>query len=484
MHDKIKPLFYFLMILSLIFIIACTPENNLDITQFDNHSDKLMACNLKLEEFSSIGDKEKAIEQIEKCKEVANSAIIDINRLSRDYSSEELEAARLDYEIQKSFLSVSQIYIETKEVDDPDEETAKQIKETLSTLNEALYKLYKLKKDYSETDYYNRYYPSGIQAIIDEKIKLNNELNQKANAYYDKKYGWFAKYFLLIDPADPTIVETTDSVLEPIRDEDKRKNAIYEFVVDKVEYKYDPNWKADWAQLPVVTLLKEEGDCEDMSILFVSMLSYAGIKNVELCTADVDGDMKYDHIHALIDDAVWDPTYKSKDKTASSDASEWQKKCFSVNEILKNPERATILECEEGYKQTFVKDEGYKCLEVCGTGICQEDKFCCVESVCCDKDNECCEGLCYYPCDEGTVRGDDCKCYNLCGGEICSNSQTCCSGQCLDKNDDRDYILGADCNYHEPCGSPNTYCVTGECCNGQCVTCPEGTSLGDDCLCY
>jgi hypothetical protein len=43
------------------------------------------------------------------------------------------------------------------------------------------------------------------------------------------------------------------------------------------------------------------------------------------------------------------------------------------------------------------------------------------------------------------------------------------------------YILGSDCNCHEPCGS--SYCTSGTCCNDRCLSCSSGY-LGTDCTCH
>ncbi len=46
------------------------------------------------------------------------------------------------------------------------------------------------------------------------------------------------------------------------------------------------------------------------------------------------------------------------------------------------------------------------------------------------------------------------------------------------------YVLGEDNLCHVTCGNSETYCKTGQCFNGQCVTCPSGYYLGIDGRCY
>lgn len=46
------------------------------------------------------------------------------------------------------------------------------------------------------------------------------------------------------------------------------------------------------------------------------------------------------------------------------------------------------------------------------------------------------------------------------------------------------YTKGDDGLCHEVCGSSNTYCTSGSCCNGECLSCQEGSYLAIDCKCY
>lgn len=68
----------------------------------------------------------------------------------------------------------------------------------------------------------------------------------------------------------------------------------------------------------------------------------------------------------------------------------------------------------------------------------------------------------FKSCDNGFVLGNDNECHKSCGVG---------------------YVLGQDYECHRECGE-GYYCLEGgECCGGQCFKCPEGSSLGSDCMC-
>ena len=172
--------------------------------------------------------------------------------------------------------------------------------------------------------------------------------------------------------------------------------------------------------------------------------------------------------------------------------------------------------CGEGF--TYVS--GY-CYEECGDGYCLDGQCCGGECLACDygyylaSDCQCYleEDLCgtgYYlgpdgqcypegdSCDPGYVDGGDGYCYPACGSGYCTSGQ-CCGGECIAcpsgtylANDCQcyyedpcggGYIYGEDGYCHPPCGY-NTYCISGQCCGGQCIICPGGTYLASDCQCW
>jgi len=70
------------------------------------------------------------------------------------------------------------------------------------------------------------------------------------------------------------------------------------FVQDAIAYRADPP-TVEWPLYPLETLVDRAGDCEDTSILYVSLLRARGIP-CKLAFVDTDGDRMPDHVLALV----------------------------------------------------------------------------------------------------------------------------------------------------------------------------------------
>ena len=143
------------------------------------------------------------------------------------------------------------------------------------------------------------------------------------------------------------------------------------------------------------------------------------------------------------------------------------------------------------------------CHPECGSGhYCTGGQCCGGDCISCNSGSYLgtdCECHSESPCDPGYVLGNDDMCHPECGsGHYCTGGQ-CCGGDCISCNSgfylgtdcechseytcDPGYILGNDNMCHRECGY-NTYCISGQCCGGECISCPGGTYLAVDCQCY
>ena len=387
---------FLLIILTIIFLTTGFTAEETIWEKFDNYEDELMNCSLKVTEYLNVGKFDKANYEISNCKDLINNALIEINKLSRNEESRELKIAKLDYEMSNYQVDATRIIISLNQNDYTENEILEKIERAQFLLRSSLYNFYKIEKEYSDTQYYQRYYQSKKEEIekgVDNIVSLHSQLNQEINSYYDVEYGWMTKYFLQVDPLDPIIVEKTEEISGFSYNQEDIKWALFNFVRTNVNYKYDPSWLTDWAQPPAITLLNQNGDCEDISILLASMFIRAGISDVELCSADVDGDSIYDHMFVAVGGTAWDGTYDGSE-TAPSEVKNWKQKCFNVNEVVQNPTSAQIIECSSGY----VLGEDNLCHEPCGSGYCDEGVYCF-------------NGQC-ISCPSGTYLATDGRCYN------------------------------------------------------------------------
>jgi len=208
----------------------------------------------------------------------------------------------------------------------------------VDSLNDALYYIYRTKTEYPDY-YYDQTIGSGMTETeflfgLSTIYQLRNELASLSvnNTYFT--------YFYNVDALDSTVVYVTDPLVEEYFTEDERTLMLLDFVRQNVKYNFDPNWYQDWPMPPAYTLLSERGDCDDMSILLISMLKRAGVSNAELCVADSTApyDDGYDHMVVGLNAGdgwyILDATCSTCEGIAPEDAQYWAIECAGVEDFL------------------------------------------------------------------------------------------------------------------------------------------------------
>lgn len=113
--------------------------------------------------------------------------------------------------------------------------------------------------------------------------------------------GAYAYGDYVADPLDdPTLAEYSDVLWNLV---DGRRLDFIEcalsFVQGAIAYQPDPSGR-EWPLYPLETLVDGIGDCEDTSILLVSLLRSKGVAS-DLAFVDTDGDRTPDHILVLVE---------------------------------------------------------------------------------------------------------------------------------------------------------------------------------------
>jgi len=208
----------------------------------------------------------------------------------------------------------------------------------VNELNTAFYYVYRTKTEYPDF-YYEKTIGSGESEAnfllgLSELYQLRNDFASELS-----ESGYYT-YFYNVDPLDETVVYVTDSLVSDLMTEEERAFAILEFVRKNVKYNFDPSWYNDWPMPPAYTLLSGKGDCDDMSILMISMMNRAGVSNAELCIADASEpyDDAYDHMTVGLDAGdgwyIFEATCSDCTKPWPEDVGNWTIDCSGVEEFL------------------------------------------------------------------------------------------------------------------------------------------------------
>jgi len=104
----------------------------------------------------------------------------------------------------------------------------------------------------------------------------------------------------VLDPLDdPTLEDLAAALWDRAGgDSDAFVDLVLSFVQAAINYAVDPP-NAEWPLYPLETLYDKAGDCEDTSILFVSLLRAKGLAS-RLATVDTDADGYPDHILTFV----------------------------------------------------------------------------------------------------------------------------------------------------------------------------------------
>jgi hypothetical protein len=181
-----------LAIIILIFVITnLTTSSKMSSEmreKLDSHEDELTACGLELKSFIYSTDFESILNKLDECKEITNDAQVKINSWGREDNTDEVKAAKIDYEASSDFLDA---YIILNEVNSGDFYSEKEgvikLQGALSLLDEATSKLDSLENDYFHTEYHERYCAPKkmeMEQSRKESEELKNQI-QEIIDYYD-----------------------------------------------------------------------------------------------------------------------------------------------------------------------------------------------------------------------------------------------------------------------------------------------------------
>ena len=346
-------------------------------------------------------DFQNSLDIIPKCRLLALEEIGNIQTLlltADDEEKEFLEIQELKYKSDESYLNykynaINQLYL--KYSDDQNVNYLELIEDLkspflLSSLESSLYNHYQIKTKYP--NYYDEHTEELFQSTISEYEKNSQFLNKIYDSFKDYNY----KYFLQIDPLNPTVDEISNELTNNLLgNEQEIKESLIKFVRNNVKYQFNPNWQTNWVSPPTLTLIRGTGECTDMSVLLASLFINGGIEDVNLCFVDTNG-YGIDHLAVGVkiaeeDFELWDPTCNSCEGSAPKTSKFWKVDCFDVQEYLKKPlqrcpDQTPFNECSSLI--------GYYCEEGQLIAKCEE----------CGCSNE---SICYnsrcYKCEEGVT---------------------------------------------------------------------------------
>jgi nicotinamide riboside kinase len=261
--------------------------------------------------------------------DIIKRALITINHMRQDHPafSRELYAAKLDLTILSNLIMFHQFIRENKR-SLSGEKRINVLERSDAFLKTSMYELYRLKEDYGDTTYFKHYVEhQEMKHLSDIVFELEKRIHLTISSYYDRKYGPKAKYLRRVDPNDFVVIAATDRITKGLQGEESIKQAIFNFIKRHVWYHRDPNWKNDWVQPPALTLLSGRGDCEDQAILLASMFARAGINDVKLCEAAIEGKTRFDHMYASVGEEAWD--------TLASNVTQYRHKCMDIQSALR-----------------------------------------------------------------------------------------------------------------------------------------------------
>jgi len=278
------------------------------------------------------------------CKQYANEYSLELDKIYESSltaeQKEELRARKLHPYIMTNLMDAFYHLgkgLKASEIEDY-ETYGTEFESFLASIDEAVYNIYRMKVEYP--DYYqDQIVTDGMSeveffAALQQLYQLGNEYSSglSDDAYYT--------YFYQVDATDSAVVYVTDTLVADLMTEDERSLALLQFVRENIKYNFDPSWYQDWPMPPAYTLLSGRGDCDDMSILLISMLNRAGVSNAELCLADGTApyDDGYDHMTVGLNAGdgwyILEPTCATCEDIAPDDVGLWTIDCAGVEDYL------------------------------------------------------------------------------------------------------------------------------------------------------
>ncbi|MDD5171686.1 MAG: transglutaminase family protein [Candidatus ainarchaeum sp.] len=299
---------------------VCMDEITAELYSITENS-SVESCRQEVFNAWTLGKNDEIITLSENCSAGISRAIGQVQTLKsgRDLSDEQrdaIDSERLVLESEREELYFMKGMAETdKNKETMDEEEydnlmyLEDIKDALSHLESAIYKLYTIKNDYADQ------WDDTHEALFTAYAERYRGVNQQINALYDEMGSYDYKYAFQVDPNDPVVIEIADATTAAYAVEDVPQ-ALLEKVYLSVQYVSDPDWQTDWVQPPAYTLMTGKGDCDDSAVLLASLFRRAGVEETNLCEVDTNGDDEYDHLTVgverdggtfLIYESVWSP---------------------------------------------------------------------------------------------------------------------------------------------------------------------------------
>ncbi|MCW8966667.1 MAG: hypothetical protein OQK82_08295 [Candidatus Pacearchaeota archaeon] len=149
-------------------------------TKLDYYDDQLSKCNSDISSlYKSGNDLSQVLYKLTDCEEIIDDAKIDINSWARDKKSDEIEVARLDYEMSSDSIDVYYILFNIiGENYATNEDYLNAINSALNLLDDVENNYNKIKSEYSKTEYFERYYLSKGEQINESEEGLKELRNQ------------------------------------------------------------------------------------------------------------------------------------------------------------------------------------------------------------------------------------------------------------------------------------------------------------------
>ncbi len=115
---------------------------------------------------------------------------------------------------------------------------------------------------------------------------VTNPGNWRMSALVRSVAGPYQAYLDQVDPRDPEINRVASRIVEACGDADHvcETALLLGFVTEEIAYRNDPRGQGDYVKSPRETLAAGAGDCEDKTILLVSLLESLGNKTYMVFT--------------------------------------------------------------------------------------------------------------------------------------------------------------------------------------------------------
>lgn len=142
------------------------------------------------------------------------------------------------------------------------------------------------------------YYIANYQDIKKGKIKFSKATNDIVTFLFSFgpieqikgiiSYESYGRYLSKVDPRNKKINLLASQLTKPCKDGDHlcEVSLLLRFVTNEISYREDPKGGDDYIKSPLETLKSQSGDCEDQTILLISLLESIGKKSYMIFTSN------------------------------------------------------------------------------------------------------------------------------------------------------------------------------------------------------